>query len=110
LIKVIRNLGVRGELEALVCIQAVQRFIERWIESEVPSARLFVDDRADLPGPCVLGELASLIAHLIRDAHAHRPMPLLRDSETWANVIPNPVPAIAGTRAGKNVKASLEPV
>src|SRR6185312_6142106 len=108
--KVVRNFRVRGELKALICIQAMKRFIKGWIEGEVPLARLFVDDRANLPGPCVLRKLRPLIAHLVRYAHAHGPVPLFRDSETGPNVITNPVPSIAGTSAGKNIKAGLKPI
>src|SRR5215469_8961016 len=107
LCEIVAEFEVRREGEALMDTLPVKGAIKSRIEGEVPGAGLFVDDRANLPGPGVGGESAALVANFVRKAQAHRPLPLFGDMHTGPNMVANPVPALAILHAGKNVEPRL---
>jgi hypothetical protein len=75
-------------------VVATERFLEGWVEREVPPAELFVDDRPNLEIRSVHGELALLQTVFKGKAHADRPLPTVRHLDPWADVAPHIVVAL----------------
>src|SRR5262249_35669052 len=75
--KIVGNFSIRGKLEALADVDTMKRLVDGRIEGKIPRPHLLVDNRTDLPGPCVLGKLTPLVPNLIGEAQADRPMPFL---------------------------------
>src|SRR5437764_14610519 len=71
---------------------------------------LLINNRAHLPGPCVGGIFAPLIANFVGKAHADGPVPLFGNAHAGTNVVADPVPPLAILRGSENVKTGLEPV
>ena len=88
----------------------MQRSVERGIEIEIPAAELLIDDGAHLPSPGVGREWAALVADLIGEAQADRPIPFFGDGDAGANVVADPLNALAAALGSEDVEADFEPV
>src|SRR5882757_5336720 len=107
--KVIADLASGSEADALCDIRAMPGSLKRRIHSEIPPSQLFVDDRPNLPGPCVGRVHRPLIADLGRDADPNRPMPRVRSPDSGANVITNPLDSVSVLLTGENIEPHLGP-
>lgn len=110
LCEVVAELEIGRERHALVDSIPMKRPVKSRIERKVPRANLLIDDGPHLPGPCVCGIPAPLIANLVGKAHPDGPVPLFRHPNTGTNVIANPVPPLAILCRSENVKAGLKPI
>src|SRR6267142_5643967 len=108
--KIVRNLDVGRELEALAHIRTMQGLIDGRIEGQIPASQLLVHNGTHLPRPGIFGKLPALIADLIREAQPDRPVPFFRNAKARAYMVAHPVPAVTGAGAGKDVEAGLKPV
>ena len=99
-----------SEAPALVDVRAVEGALEGGVEGEVPAAHGFVDDGADLPGPGVGGVDGALVADLGGEADADGPVPAIGNADAGADVVADPLDAVAVLPAGEDVEADLGPV
>src|SRR5262249_1939918 len=68
-----------------------------------------VDYGSEFPRPGVLGERTALVADFRRKAQSHRPVPFLGHANAGTNMVADPLPALAGLDAGKDIKPGFEP-
>ena len=108
--EVIADFDVRRENEALADGFAVERAIEGGIEIEIPAADLLIDDGAHLPSPGVGGKLAALVADFVGEAETDGPFPFFRDRDAGADVVANPLDALAAAFGSEDVEADFEPI
>src|SRR5262249_47888200 len=108
--EIVRNFSVGRENPSLGNAEAMQRFVQRGVEREIPSPKLLVDDRADLPGPGIGRKRPALVPDLIGDADTNGPLPLLGHAKARADVVADPIPAVARLKACENIKTGLEPI
>ncbi len=108
--EVIAEFEIRRKHEPLILAQAVDRIVKGRIEGPVPAADFLVHDRAHFPRPGVGGILPALIAHFVRKAYAHRPMPFFRNAKARPDMVAHPLPSLAGIHRSKDIKSHFEPV
>ena len=108
--EVVAHLCSRSEPEALVHVRAMPGSFQRWIYSEVPAAKGLVDDRANLPRPGIGRVDGALISDLGGDAEADRPVPGVWDPNAGADVVADPLDAVAILLAGEDVETDFGPV
>src|ERR1700730_11490125 len=108
--KRIGNFDVGRKLEAAFGAWTFEGALEGWIESEIPTLELFVDDRPNLPTPRVRGEFAPHIANLLRQTYTNGPVPLRRNAKAGANVCADEIQTTAIAGAGENIEAGFKPV
>ena len=103
----------------------VQRFqrglMRRWVDPppvDLPGVVTRLNEDAPPVERLMVGDLLrssamipprALVADLVGDAHAHRPVPAIRRTNPRTDVVAHPLPASVTTRAGEDVKASLKP-
>src|SRR5215472_13266204 len=108
--KVVAELEIRRERDALVDTIAVKRPVKRRIERDVPRADLLINDGPDFPGPSVGGIPAPLVANLVRKTCTDGPVPLFWHAHAGADVVADPVPSLAILRRSENIKTCFKPV
>src|SRR5581483_5303318 len=106
---VVADFGIGRELPAKLLAGAAKGFLHRGIERPIPLARFLVDDWPKLPRPRVGGKVRTHVAELGREAHAHRPAPLLRRPHSWTDVRAHELPSVAHACRAEQVVAGLEP-
>lgn len=62
------DFGAGREPEPGIRTEAVQGFLEGWVNSEIPPVPLLIDNRPEFPCPGILGERAALVPELSREA------------------------------------------
>ena len=108
--EVVTDFDVGGKDEALIFGEAVEGLVKGGVEREIPAIDLFVDDGAHLPGPSVDRVFAARVADFVGEAEADGPFPFGRDADAGANVVADPVEALAILRRSENVETGFEPV
>ena len=105
---------IRRKLPSLARIQPVQRLIKRRIEIEIPAPELLVDDRPQFVIPRIFRKLPPLVPDLLRNTHAHRPVPRFRRGKPRPNMITHPVPSrivrTSRLNAREHIKSGFKPV
>src|SRR5580704_3681683 len=89
---------------------AVKRTVERGVDGPIPSSDLLIDNRANLPGPCVDGKLPALVADFVRETDSDGPVPFGRNAKARPNMIADPIPSLTGACRGENIKSRFEPI
>jgi hypothetical protein len=108
--EVVADFECGRKAKALMDIRTVEGTLERGVEGEVPAAKSLVDDRPNLPGPCVGRIDGALIANFGRDADADGPVPTIGHANAGADMVANPLDAVAVLPTGEDVEAYLGPV
>ena len=98
-----------GEGDAVADAGTVPGTVNGGVEGEVETAGLLVDDRPDFPGPGVGLEACALVADLVRDAEAYGEVPALGGADARADVVADPLDALAVALGGEDVEADLGP-
>ena len=108
--EVVADFDVGGKDEVLIFGEAVEGLVKGGVEREIPAIDLLVEDGAHLPGPSVDGVFAALVADFVGEAEADGPFPFGRNADAGANVVADPVEALAVLRGSENVETGFEPV
>jgi hypothetical protein len=82
---------------------------EGGIDGEVPAANGLVDDGANFPGPGVVGVDRALIANFGGEADADRPVPGFGYADARADVVADPLDAVAVLFAGEDIETHFRP-
>src|SRR5271166_539996 len=108
-VEVIAEFRIRRKLHAIRNARKIEGPLKSRINGEIPPANLLIDDRPQLHCPSILHKRWPLIAKFHGQAHPHRPVPAIRCSHSWADMVAHPLPAVSAARAGENVKADFRP-
>src|ERR1700723_2344241 len=108
--EIVADLGAGREAPALIDVGAVQRAFQCRVDRKVPAADRLVDDGPHLPGPGVRREGGALEADLGGQADTHRPIPGVGYPNTRADVIADPLDALAVLLGGEDIEPDFGPV
>src|ERR1700723_3160274 len=108
--EIVADLGAGREAPALIDVGAVQRAFQCRVDREVPAADRLVDDGPHFPGPGVRREGGALKADLGGQADAHGPIPGVGYLNSRADVIADPLNALAILLGREDIEADFGPV
>src|SRR6202789_300942 len=108
--EIVADLGAGREAPSLVDVGAVQRAFQCRVDSKVPAADRLVDDGPHFPGPGVRRVGGALEADLGGQADTHRPIPGVGYPNTRADVIADPLNALAVLLGREYIEPDFGPV